>query len=176
MITGVQTRELLGDGEFGHETVSPELFKSVLRHHATAVTVITTGTHQPVGFCATSFTSVSLSTPLVSFCIGVQTRSWAVFRVAPRILVHVLGEGQVELARRFGQSGEAKFGPDTAWRRGPFDLPLLLGVTACLVVEAVERTVFGDHALVIGRVIGASHTVGRRPLVHHDGAFTALAV
>lgn len=157
------------------DTVGAGLFKSVLRQHAATVTVITAGLDAPVGFCATSFTSVSLDPPLVSFCVGLQASSWSTLRVAPKIMVHLLADTQVDLAQRFAQSGAARFGSETRWHHGPFGLPVLQGVMAWLVVEPVSRTPVGDHALTVGRVVQARRAVGRRPLVHHDGRFTSLA-
>ena len=158
-----------------HDSVGAGLFKSVLRQHAATVTVVTAGLDVPVGFCATSFTSVSLDPPLVSFCVGLQASSWSTLRVAPKIMVHLLADTQVDLARRFAQSAAARFGSETRWHQGPFGLPVLQGVMAWLVLEPVSRTPVGDHALIVGTVVQAEHAVGRRPLVHHDGRFTSLA-
>src|SRR5262249_15281082 len=140
--------------------VGPDLFRAVLRHHAKGVAVITAGTGTPVGFCATSLASLSLDPPLVLFAVGLHTASWATMRAAPHVMVHLLGEGQQEIARRFADPAAAKFGPTTRWRRGPFDLPVLEDVLAWLALVPVNRVPVGDHALIIGRVVAAWHTPG----------------
>lgn len=157
------------------DAAGPELFRSVMRHHAKSVSVITTGTDSPVGFCATSLTSISLDPPLVSFTVGLATTSWRGVAGARYVMVHLLADDQEEVARRFATSGAPKFGPGTAWYRGAHGLPVLSGVLAWMLVEPVERVPIADHALVIGRVLAARHRPGGRPLVHHDGEFVGLA-
>lgn len=155
--------------------IGPELFRAVMRHHANGVAVITAGVEMPVGFCATSLASVSLDPPLVSFTVGLQAASWPAVQTAPHVMVHLLADGQEDIARRFARTGAAKFGAGTRWHRGALGLPVLDDVLAWLVLAPVSRLPVGDHALVIGQVIEARHTVGRAPLVHHDGEFVQLA-
>jgi len=112
---------------------------------------------------------------VVSFCVGLQASSWSTLRVAPKVMVHLLADTQVDLAWRFVRSGAARFGSETRWHRGPFGLPALHGVMARLVLEPVSRTPVCDHALIVGKVVHAEQAVGRRPLVHYDGRFTSLA-
>src|SRR4051794_13077190 len=128
--------------------VAPDLLRSVLRHHAKGVAVITTGIDAPAGFCATSLTSVSLDPPVVLFAIGHGTSSWAAVDAAPHVMVHLLAEGQEDTARRFGQSGADRFGPGTRWHRGPYGLPVLDDVLAWMVLAQMSKLPVGDHALV----------------------------
>ncbi len=138
--------------------IGPELFRAVMRHHANGVAVITAGVEMPVGFCATSLASVSLDPPLVSFTIGLQAASWPTVQTAPHVMVHLLADGQENVARRFARTGAAKFGAGTRWHRGARGLPVLDDVLAWLVLAPVSRLSVGDHALVIGQVIEARHT------------------
>lgn len=56
---------------------SPDLLRSVFRRHAAGVAVVTArGGAGPVGFTATSLTSVSADPPLVSFGISTGSSSW----------------------------------------------------------------------------------------------------
>jgi flavin reductase (DIM6/NTAB) family NADH-FMN oxidoreductase RutF len=152
------------------------LVRSILRQHVKGVAVITAGARQPVGFCATSLTSLSLNPPVVSFAVGLHTASWPTVEQAGHAVVHLLADDQQEVARRFARSAAAteKFGPDTAWHRGPQGLPILDDVLGWLLVAIVLRLPIADHALVIGRVVAARHVGDRAPLVHHDGEFVRL--
>lgn len=156
------------------QSLAPDAYRAVMRHHAKGVAVITAGGERPAGFCATSVASISLDPPLVSFAAGLATTSWAAMRGAPHYLVHLLAEGQEEVARVFARSGADRFGAGVAWRAGPYGLPLLDGVLAWLVLEPVAVHPVGDHALVVGRVVAAAGSAGGRPLVHHAGEFTGL--
>jgi flavin reductase (DIM6/NTAB) family NADH-FMN oxidoreductase RutF len=156
-------------------SVAPDLFRSVLRHQANGVAVVTAGPQRPAGFCATSVVSVSLDPPLLSFAIGLTSSSWETVREATHLMVHLLGDDQQAIAQRFAQTGAQRFGAQTRWHRGPYRLPQLDDVLGWLALETVHRLPVGDHALVVGRVIAAGHDPGRAPLVYHDGAYVRLA-
>jgi flavin reductase (DIM6/NTAB) family NADH-FMN oxidoreductase RutF len=154
-------------------TAGPDTVRAVLRHHAKGVTVITAGAGTPVGFCATSFTSLSLDPPLMSFAVGLRTASWTAIQTAAHVMVHLLSDAQEDLARTFAGRA-AKFGPETRWHRGILGLPVLDDVLAWLVLEPVARHVTGDHVLVIGRAIATRCVAAGGPLLHHDGRFIGL--
>lgn len=153
---------------------TPELFRSVFRRHAAGVAVITAQGERPVGFTATSLTSVAAEPPLISFGIGTSSSSWPVLSGAEYVGVHVLGEHQRELATTFARSGADRFGPPTDWSSGPEGVPLLAGVSAWLVCRVVSRVPAGDHRIVIAEVVAGAPAGADRPLVYHQGRFTAL--
>jgi flavin reductase (DIM6/NTAB) family NADH-FMN oxidoreductase RutF len=155
-------------------TDSPQLLRSVFRQHAAGVAVITAAGERPVGFTATSLSSVAAEPPLISFGVGTSASSWPVISRAEHIGVHILGEGQQDLAATFARSGADRFGPSTDWRTGPEGVPLLGGVVAWLVCRVVARIPAGDHHIVIAQVVTGDPSGGGRPLVHHRGRFTAL--
>ncbi len=160
--------------EEGSFATGAESFRGAMRHHVKGVAIITTGLGAPVGFCATSLTSVSLQPPIVSFTVGLRSSSWSVVQAARYVMVHLLADSQADLAHRFGQKGQPRFGPDTRWHRDAFGLPALDEALAWLVVALVSHTPVGDHALVIGRVIACKQAVDRAPLVHVGGEFVPL--
>lgn len=149
----------------------PSLYRAVMRHHAKGVAIITAGSEQPTGFCATSLASVSLDPPLMSFTVGLRATSWPAMRTARYVMVHLLADDQEDLARRFAQPGTEKFGPPTRWRRGPHNLPQLDDVLACLTLVPIRQIMAGDHALFINRVTAAWHQTEGSPLIHHHGKF-----
>lgn len=154
--------------------VAPAVFRAVMRHHAKGVAVITAAADAPVGFCATSLSSVSLDPPLVSFTSGLGTASWAAMKTARHVMAHLLAEEQEDLARAFARPGPAKFGPATRWHRDALGLPVLDHALAWLLLAPVTVVPVADHALVIAQVLTATHTSGARPLIHHAGRFTHL--
>ncbi|MFD3742060.1 flavin reductase [Streptomyces sp. CB00316] len=155
-------------------TASPELLRSVFRRHAAGVAVITAAGEWPVGFTATSLNSVAAEPPLVSFGIGTSSSSWPVLAEAEHVGVHILGEHQQELAATFARSGADRFGPSTDWSGGPEGVPLLAGVSAWLVCRVVARIPAGDHRIVIAEAVAGDPSGAGRPLVYHQGRFTAL--
>ncbi len=82
----------------------PDTFRAAMRHHAKGVAVITAGAENPVGFCATSLSSVSLEPPVVSFTVGLRSASWRTVESARHVMVHLLADHQADLASRFGRT------------------------------------------------------------------------
>ncbi|WP_318204876.1 flavin reductase family protein [Streptomyces sp. SCL15-4] len=154
---------------------SPELLRSTFRRHAAGVAVITArGAGGPVGFTATSLTSVSAEPPLVSFGIGTNASSWPAIAGADHVGVHILGEHQSELAATFARSGADRFGEPTAWRDGPHGVPVLEDVLAWLVCRIVGRVPAGDHRIVLAEVVLGDPSGSGRPLLYHQGRFSGL--
>ncbi|MEU1203341.1 flavin reductase family protein [Streptomyces sp. NPDC005813] len=154
---------------------SPDLLRSVFRRHAAGVAVITAaGDSGPVGFTATSLTSVSAEPPIVSFGIGTGASSWPAMSATGHVGVHVLGEHQQELAATFAKSGADRFGAPTRWREGPEGVPVLDDVLAWLVCRVVARVPAGDHRIVLAEVVVGDHSGPGRPLVYHQGRFNGL--
>ncbi|MDX6329275.1 MAG: hypothetical protein QOI83_1658 [Streptomycetaceae bacterium] len=155
-------------------TFDSAVFRSVFRRHAAGVAVITAAGAQPVGFTATSLSSVAADPPLLSFGISTGSSSWPTLADAPFVGVHLLGEHQEELAATFARSGADRFGRSTAWRRGPHGVPLLDDVSAWLVGRVVARIPAGDHRIVVAQAIAGDPLGPGRPLLYHEGAFNAL--
>jgi len=156
--------------------IAPDLFRALLRRHAAGVVVVTAAAGRPAGFTATSFTSVSLDPPLVSFCLARSSSSWPVVEAAAHIGVHVLAERQAALATTFATSGIDRFAAPLNWHYGDFGVPVLDEAHAVLVCR-VERLVHaGDHAIVLAEPVHASAgTVPVPPLVYHDGQYLRAA-
>ncbi|MFF9671575.1 flavin reductase family protein [Streptomyces eurythermus] len=156
-------------------TASPELLRSAFRRHAAGVAVITArGASGPVGFTATSLTSVSAEPPLVSFGIGTGASSWPAIAETDHVGVHILGEHQSDLAATFARSGADRFGEATAWREGPQGVPVLDDVLVWLVCRIVGRVPAGDHRIVLAEVVLGDPTGDGRPLLYHQGRFNGL--
>ncbi|MGW5783279.1 flavin reductase family protein [Streptomyces sp. NPDC003757] len=152
-----------------------DLLRSVFRRHAAGVAVITApGPGGPVGFTATSLTSVSARPPLLSFGIGTGSSSWPAVSEAEHVGVHLLGEHQEELAATFARSGADRFAAPTAWREGPKGVPVLDGVLAWLVCRAVARVPAGDHRIVLAEVLVGDPAGEGRPLLYHQGRYQGL--
>ncbi|KUF14602.1 MULTISPECIES: flavin reductase family protein [Streptomyces] len=157
-----------------HRLAGPELLRSVFRQHAAGVAVITARGQDPVGFTATSLTSVSAEPPMISFGIGTGASSWPAVSRAEHVGVHLLGEHQQDLAATFARSGADRFGAPTRWFEGPHGVPVLDGVLAWLVCRIVARVPAGDHRVVLAEAVVGDPAGAGRPLLYHQGRFNAL--
>jgi flavin reductase (DIM6/NTAB) family NADH-FMN oxidoreductase RutF len=156
--------------------VEPALFRSLLRRHAAAVVVVTAPGEPPAGFTATSFTSVSIDPPLVSFCLASTASTWPAVARADVVAVHVLAHGQEGVARTFAASGIDRFAAHGAWRPGPGGVPLLDGVLARMVCRVTQRVPAGDHTIVLASPQTGHHHLDESatPLVYHAGEYAHL--
>jgi flavin reductase (DIM6/NTAB) family NADH-FMN oxidoreductase RutF len=153
--------------------VDPDAFRALLRRQASAVAVVTAPGEPPVGFTATSFTSVSLRPPLVSFCLARGSSSWQGIACAGHVGVHLLAADQQEVARTFATSGIDRFAAYAGWRVGPYGVPLLDGPVAWLLCRVTRRLPAGDHVIVLAEPLTGHHGDGT-PLLYHMGRYAAL--
>jgi len=158
------------------QTVDTDLFRALLRRHAAGVAVVTAPGEPPTGFTATSFTSVSLDPPLVSFCLARTASAWPAVAAAETVAVHVLGREQEHVARIFATSGIDRFAAHRAWRTGPGGVPLLDGVLARVICRVVRRVEAGDHSIVLATPFAGSHRADENtsPLIYHAGGYCHL--
>jgi flavin reductase (DIM6/NTAB) family NADH-FMN oxidoreductase RutF len=162
-------------------TVTPiqldaDLFRALLRRHAAGVAVVTAPGNPPAGFTATSFTSVSLDPPLVSFCLANTSSVWPAIVGSDIVAVHVLGRSQEQVARTFAARGIDRFAAHRDWTPGPGGVPLLDGVLARLVCRVTQRVPAGDHTIVLAAPVSGEHGIDETegPLVYHAGAYAQL--
>lgn len=151
-----------------------ELLRRFFRRYTASAAVVTAArAGHPVGFTATSLTSVSLDPPLLSFGIARTASCWPVIERAEHFGANLLNDGQVHLAKLFAQSGADRFGRGTSWSYGPFGVPLLSGVLAWAVCRVIAQVPAGDHVIVLGEPVAVDQSPGT-PLVHHNGNYHPL--
>jgi flavin reductase (DIM6/NTAB) family NADH-FMN oxidoreductase RutF len=150
------------------------LLRQALGAFTTGVTVVTCrgADDAAVGLTVNSFSALSLEPPLVLWSLRLASPSLAAFDQAAHFAINVLGEGQVELSRRFASAVGDKF-IEGAWHDGLHRLPLLAGSAAVLECERVSLQMAGDHRLYIGRVLKLQ-SQPIPPLVYHGGRYHLL--
>ena len=172
-----------GAGAVGKTLDSPLASKSpldvkVLRHclgqFGTGVTVIATRAADGhlVGLTVNSFGALSLDPPLITWALRVSSPSLPAFDAAPRFVVSVLAEAQVDVSRQFASHGKSKFdGIDYA--QNQHGLPLIHGAAAWFECRTVSRQIAGDHCLFIAEVESFT-SADTAPLLFHAGGYFAL--
>jgi 3-hydroxy-9,10-secoandrosta-1,3,5(10)-triene-9,17-dione monooxygenase reductase component len=153
--------------------VSDVHFRKVLGHYCSGVVVVT-GLYQgaPAGFTCQSFFSVSLSPPLVSFCVGRTSSSYPAIRASGAFCVNVLSAEQKALCAQFASSGEGKW-RGARWTSGPTGSPRLAGALAWVDCSLEREHDAGDHHIVLGRVIALDARDGA-PLLYFRGGHPDL--
>ncbi|MGI9125946.1 MAG: flavin reductase family protein [Mycobacterium sp.] len=154
-------------------SVSADDYRAALRRHPAGVVIITLMSEDgPVGFTATSFASLSLSPPLVSFNITHTSSSIAALRTAPSVAVHLLSEQQLDVSRRFSASAEQRFADPATWTTLATGEPLLNGTPTWLRATLDRLIPAGDSTLVIAEVTHLHRDEdASAPLLYHDGQY-----
>ncbi|ANP56621.1 flavin reductase [Streptomyces griseochromogenes] len=152
--------------------------RRVLGRFTTGVTVVTTGGTTPHGMTANSFTSVSLSPPLVLICVlrGAAMHEAVLDRKS--FAVSVLSARQEDLARYFADRrrprGIAQFAP-IEWSPGRFTgSPVVADALAWLECSLTATHDGGDHSIFVGEVLDMGFREDHDALLFHDGGFHSL--
>jgi flavin reductase (DIM6/NTAB) family NADH-FMN oxidoreductase RutF len=128
-----------------------------------------------VGLAASSFTSVSLDPPLVSFSIARTSKTWPDLRRSDRVGVTVLAGHQDAVCRQLAGEPEQRFDgvPVRVRDGGAVTLDEGLARFECAIHSEVEA---GDHVVVFLRLHAVDQSDTSSPLVFHRSGFGRLAV
>ena len=127
-----------------------------------------------VGLAASSFTSVSLDPPLVSFSVANTSKTWPTLRQAGHLGVTVLADHHDEACRRLAGPVEHRFEglSLTATEEGAVTLDDGLARFDSTIHDEVEA---GDHVIVLLRVHAIEHADTSQPLIFHRSAFGSIS-
>jgi flavin reductase ActVB len=156
--------------------VTGEEFRRACGRFATGVTIasVLDSTGSPHGLTVSSFTSVSLSPPLILICLGLEVTVIDHFRAARFFGISVLSAEQQHLSERFARKGEDRFN-GIPWERGETGVPLIPGALAAIECETRQRVTSGDHDIFVGEMTRARVTEGN-PLIHFASRYQRLAI
>jgi 3-hydroxy-9,10-secoandrosta-1,3,5(10)-triene-9,17-dione monooxygenase reductase component len=153
--------------------IDPMLYRKVLGHFPTGVTVVASMVDgRAVGLAIGSFFSVSLDPPLVGFCVADTSSTWPLMSAIGSFGVSVLAEDQHETSGRFASKADDKF-EGISWEPAPVTgSPLIHGAVAHIDCELHDQVVEGDHVIVIGLVRSLDlHRDDVGPLLFFKGAY-----
>lgn len=132
-------------------------FRRCLGKFVTGVTVVTTRMEDKIhGMTANSFTSVSLSPPLILFCVSHGTRTLEMIRQSGVFAVNILSESQAAVSERF-----AGMLPEDSDRFEGLEIgsgthtgcPIIDGALATLECRLTASYPGGDHEIMLAEVI-----------------------
>jgi len=149
-------------------------FRAALGAFATGVTIITTRSLDGVeaGLTANSFSSLSLTPPLVLWSIAKTSSNFAAFASTRYFAVHVLSADQLALAARFATRGADKFAALDYDTDGE-GVPLLRDCAARFRCRSWAQYEGGDHLILVGEVLEIERST-RAPLVFHGGSYGSI--
>jgi flavin reductase (DIM6/NTAB) family NADH-FMN oxidoreductase RutF len=130
-------------------------YRDLLAHYATGVVVVTTRVDgEDHAMTANSFTSVSLTPPLVLICVQRDSRFHAAIAKAGVWVVNIVTADQAPAARWFAEKGRPLAGQLNVveHHRGEDDIARLTGCIGYLTCDTEAVHPGGDHSIVVGRV------------------------
>lgn len=144
-----------------------EALKNTFRNHASGVCVITLldQDSKPVGFTATSVTSLGATPPLASFNVASGSSTWPALCNATWVAIHTLGEENQSLAVKMATDHTKRF-LDDDWEFGPKGLPIFHGATSVLIAAIREVHAVENNAVVIVDIVDGLSGVEQRPLIY----------
>src|SRR5215469_7559360 len=151
-------------------------FRDALGCFPTGVAVVTAGQAdqgEHIGITVNSFTSVSLSPPLVLWCMDRRSYRHDIFAQANGFTVSILGTGHKDVSARLARPGEHSLDGIALLETelGPPALADSLAVFECAAEKKLEA---GDHTIFLGRVLRFFRPSESPPLVFFQGRYSAL--
>ncbi|KAK7113525.1 uncharacterized protein [Littorina saxatilis] len=161
-----------------------DLFKQAMSRVPQQVMVLTTGEYDPVrrgwvkrGVTCSSFTSVSASPAIISFCLCQDSAMHEMLRKTGKFAVHILAQDQVRHGVHFSkhaEPGTCQF-DNIPHVQGDEGLPIILGSLAVLLCETHSFHGVGDHTVWYGYVNGVSLSEAvQEPLLYFYRSFRSV--
>lgn len=140
-----------GAQSFTPDQTNTRLLRDAFGRFATGVTIVTAATDDGVmAITANSFSSVSLTPPLVLWSPDKNSRRFPYFEKADHYAIHVLSADQDELCWKIAKDAHGL--RDMDLRMNAEGVPVLEGCLARF--ECTRSAIYegGDHAIVLGHV------------------------
>lgn len=155
------------------ETDPVVALKHSFRQHASGVSIITMVDSEgnPVGFTATSMTSLGANPPLASFNVACGASAWSALSTAEFVAIHTLGARNLELAKRMAADHTKRFLPND-WNFGPEGLPIFEDATSVLICRVRELHPVESNAVVIVDILGGMEGDPDLGLLYHQRGYS----
>lgn len=158
--------------EFNTAQSPTDALLATFRRHASGVSVITCTDPEgnPVGFTATSMTSLGANPPLIMFSVACGASSWDAISKAEYIAIHTLGARNLQLAQRMAADHTKRF-IENDWIRGPHEVPVLTDATSVLVAKIRQVINVESNAVVIADVVTGAVGEENPALLYHQRGY-----
>ena len=149
--------------------------KAIFRNHASGIAIITsrTAAGEPIGFTASSVTSLGSNPPLVSVNIAQGSSSYPHLQIGTKLALHTLDAQTLHLAKRLAGPKEKRF--DGTEVSGPLGLPIFEQCPSILIAEVIKRfEVESNAVLVLAVADGKVNRIPDQPLIYFQRAWHTI--
>ena len=122
------------------------------------------------GMTANSFTSISLTPPLVLICTGNRARMTHLLESGMEFGLSVLAADQEDVGRHFAGGAHQQHAIEFSWRKG---VPLISGALCHFLCRLVESRIVGDHCVHVAEV-EEFECFDKEPIAFFAGQYTRL--
>jgi flavin reductase (DIM6/NTAB) family NADH-FMN oxidoreductase RutF len=153
-------------------TDSSDALRNAFRRHASGVAIITTldAEGQPIGFTATSMTSLGSNPALATFNVARGSSSWPALSSATHLALHILGGKNLDLAKKLAADHTQRF-QDSDWEFREFGLPVFKDVAAVLYGKVREYHNVEQNAVFIVDILSGSLGSDDKALLYNQRAY-----
>ena len=150
--------------------VNKQNFKNTLSKFATGITIVATNKDSTLyGKTINSFSSLSLSPPLVLFSLDKKSSKLSIFDKSKLLTINILSKKQKLISDNF-----AKQTPD--WKNIQFYLtkdgmPILKNCVSNLKCQVIDKITKGDHIIFICKVTNILSDEKLKPLLYFDSKY-----
>ena len=150
--------------------VNKDNFKKTLSAFATGITVVATKYNSILyGKTINSFSSLSLSPPLILFSLDIKSSKLSIFKKSEEITVNILSKKQKLISNNFANKN-----PD--WKDIEYDLlkngnPIIKNCVSNLDCKIIDKIKRGDHIICICQVSNVINNDKLKPLIYHNSKY-----
>ena len=150
-----------------------ESLKQAFRRHASGVCVITLNdaSGNPVGFTATSVTSLGSQPALASFNVARGASSWTALSTAEYVSIQMLNSDSLALAQKMSQDHTKRFLDDDWFRDEKTQVPIFKNVNAVLICKIRERHEVEMNAVIVVEILNGLLTEELPSLLYHQRGY-----
>ena len=147
-------------------------FRNCLGSFATGVSVISAYNQEkePCGVTVNSFSSVSLSPPLILFCLGKDTYHHDSFINTDYFGVNILSERQRSISQAFARS-IAQPWDEVSYKNSTYGSPCFKDNHGFMECERYAVYDGGDHSIILGKVLHLETGKSDFPLLYYQGKY-----
>jgi flavin reductase (DIM6/NTAB) family NADH-FMN oxidoreductase RutF len=155
--------------------LDPQTLRSAFGAYPSGVVAVAAQVRgQLTGIAASSFTSVSIDPPLVSFAVATTSNTWPLLREAAHLGVSILADHHDTVCRQLAGPLEQRFTglPFRSTHDGAVLLDEAVATFDCSIEQEIEA---GDHLIVVLALHRVADGGGSSPLVFHRSGFKRLS-
>ena len=150
--------------------INPKLFKLAMSKFATGVTVITINEKGLfIGKTVNSFSSVSLTPPLVLFSLDKKSSSLRNYKEAKSLGINILAKNQRKVSNYF--SNKKPIWGSTKYFLTKKNIPMIEECVANIDCRTIKKLKHGDHIIFICQVTEIQINDIKKPLIYLNSKY-----